>query len=752
MKKNIQLLPVLFMLCIEFGILTQFCSSIAEPNQLNQNQEEATVSFNFENVNLGTLLSIMEKQLNVVFVTDNAIKGGANNEPSRDVDTVQISFKSQNKLTKKETWILLNHFLGMADLALSPMSGMPDNFYRVTSTAASNKASLKSYIGVDPKTLPDGGRIRYVYFLENSKPIDIKNVLDNLKSQNASILPFESLNALIFTDSVSNIKSLIQIVQTLDSSTTLVTLSVLKLNEADASEVESFYNSLREKDAPSRQPGFAPKKEPTTYFFPQDVKLIAEPRRNRIILIGPKEGVSRVESFITEHLDKQPTEKQNVIHIYQLEYAEAQQVADILSKVVAFGQNTPRAGGVRSGERYFKEMTFVAVPGTNTLVVRANKEDFDLIKPTIGQLDRIQPQVAIEVFIVNLSFDRNKALNSQIHNRTNGAVNFQTSGFSPVTSVVTNPTTGSLVTNLINLATTAIQGTTVLTLGNTDVWGILSVLDKKVKTNLVSNPFLTATNKFKSTVKLGEQRNVPTGTVISGGNNITQYALKDALLEVNITPQISSDGIINLDITVSIQEFTSPYNQNNADSGNTRTQKIVTNTNVNDGESIALGGIIRDNDANSRSGVPILSKIPIIGTFFSNKERTTNKNNLVIFITTKIIGTGDELTQDYTQNKAESVRKILQEADCLTNNDRDPIYRWFFKESIEPIDTINQFIPPCNQNNNSPIIHEKTNTAPNHQETTTQESQPISTGPIENKRKRSLENYMKASDCKGACS
>lgn len=662
---------------------------------------EAEISFNFEGVNLETFLKEVEKIFSVSFIYDSQVKsaevaGSSNTSKEKDKDTgeAKISFRTNKLFTKEQAWAVVDAFLNVAGLGRVKVAES-DQIFRITKIDIARKEAVPSFIGTAPEELPESGLIRYVHFLKNSSAEQMRTTIESLKSKNGVLDIYQDLNALIFTDQAYNIKVLMKIVKELDSACTQVGISVLRLKEADAIEVAQLYDDLKNKSGNSQAGyGFGSNSKPSNQHFLQESNVFAEPRTNTLIIIGPPEANARIEQFIVEHIDTKLAKTRSNIHVIELNYVPAEQIATIFNELAGFGNGSEAAkyGGTRGGEKYFNKMSFEADKQTNNLIVRGEEEDFLAIKEIVKDLDKAQPQVAIEVLIVSLQTVKSRGISTQIHNRTKGAVNFQATGFGGTGigngsgPIVTD---GSLVSNLIGLATSATAGSIVMSLGTNDVWSLLSVLSQDTKTNLISNPFLVTTNKYQAITRSGEERRILTQNIVSGGTTTTNGITPvTADLEVKITPRINSLGMVNLDVDVLIENFTST----NPSVGNKNTKEVHTNANVMDGEVLAIGGIIRNASTNAESGIPILSKIPIIGNFFKNKSQRTDKENLLVFIVPKIVNPQQNL-DSYTKNKAQSVTNLMQQINKQNSIvDRDPISRWIFvDQKKKDVETIQSF-------------------------------------------------------------
>lgn len=674
-------------------------------------ETEPDIELNFNNASLQNIVDQISAIFKITFIPDDIVKTpGSQIKPLSDS---KISFKTNLPFTKKRAWSFFTTFLELAGWSLIPTND--PHIYRISAITIANRSSLPTFINTPIETLPTTDQhIRYVCFLENSTASQMKILLDKLKSANAQIDSFEPLRAIIITDAAYNVISLLQIIKELDKTTESQTLAVINLKETEASEVVALISTLQKKDEPEAAP-WMPKKETTLYYFPKDVTIIPAPRTNSLILVGPEAGVKRIENFILTHIDTELKQIYHPVHIYDLNYAPAKQLAGILNEVVIFGkepaaggggagggagaQTVGEAGGVLGGLKYFGDVFIQAEEQGNRLLVRSNQEDWIHLSKIIAQLDQRQLQVAIEVMIVEITIDRKRQWGIQWQTKNPRTIQGQMTGFfgsKAVISPTTTPTpnSNSLLANLIQLAKIPDAGTTLLTLGKESVYAILGLLDSNTQTRLIANPFIVATNKFTSSVEISEERRAQTEQII-GSSQAAGNESVEAKLKVTITPQINNHGTINLDINVLIEQFTNPIpSGTDPSNANKSTREVQTNANVADKEVIALGGLIKKKKTTSKTKIPILSRIPIIGNLFKNESHEDSESTLVIFMSPTIIKPAEKITNIYTQNKAQFVTGISEAMEKrYETNKTDPIYRWFFKPVDEDYaDTINNFV------------------------------------------------------------
>ena len=655
-----------------------------------KDSDTPSIEFYFENTDLQNLINQISDIYKVAFITDESITplspGG------KALKGNKISFKTQRPLTKKEGWNLFLTFLDLASLTIVPTSD--PSMFRVMEVEAGKRSAIPAYIGVDPETLPDNDQlIRYVYFIENSTLETITNVINSIKNPSALFNVLQESKAFILTDKAYNIKMLMTIIKELDKTTMPQALSVLKLKRVDAKQVADLYQNIIGKDDTMANRLFPNRKQPTSLYFPENTRIFAEPRTNTLILLGPKDSIKKIEDFITTYIDVEIDKPYSPLKVYTLRYADAVTVAEIMNNVTDFGRQTEagKAGGVRGEDKYMKAMSFTPQKETNQIIIRGEYEDYVKAVEIIKKLDEPQPQVAIEMLVLSVSLVDNRELGTQLRSAVPGIdglvgpnTKFQTSGLTlngPPSSVITNPSppaTGAttLLGNLLNLVTGAGPSNTVVSLGMDQfgVWGIFHVLQTISTLQVISNPFVTATNKTPATVKLGETRRVVTAQVVGGQTDQNSFGNFDANLEVHITPQINNDGFIKLSIEFIFDNFLDADPQ----SARTKNRRIFTETIVADKEVLAFGGLIQNKINDSQSKVPVLGDIPILGWLFKNRAKSQTKDNLLVLISTRIIQPEIYgISSPYTQDRIKDYRNTLGAMEYPSDL-RDPVYRGMF--------------------------------------------------------------------------
>lgn len=668
------------------------------------------VAFDFEEAELSALIKYVEERYNIICILDETITPLP--QGAKSIAGMKISFVTNSPLPKKDAWALFVNFLEMSGLSIVPGPGPAGKTFRITASDSraqpfnANKEALPTFVGVNPKFLPEG-RIRYLYFVRNASLEVVRNVVDAIRSSSSpSPLIFKDLRAILITDVASNIKSILEIIDVLEESAMPESMTIIKLEHADAIKVANFYKEAAREGEPGQQEmmmrlGRLPQ---TLSYFPPGVRVIPEPRTNTLILLGSAEANKKIADFIVKELDKQSTSTYRFTNVYQLKYLSALTTAEILKRAVAFKSTSEeaKAGGVRDGDKYFKPMTITAEESGNRLIITADYDSYLKVYEVLQKIDVEQPQVALKILIVNMDITDVKGLGVQLRSKQPGItgltgenVAFQSSTLGPIVERAGSGAgsgTTRLLGDLVSLATGGALGTTFLTLGS-DVWGvygILKILNTYTNTTITDNPFLIATNNYPAKMKIGETRRVLDATTYSSSfASQNSYREQSANLDITIVPRISVEGYVTLDIRIRDDQFTSP----DLTSPNRIEREINTALTVADNQTVVLGGIIRESyTENEYDSFPLLSKIPIIGWLFKSKQATKERTSILVFITPEIIPVSDQvLTNEFTSLQLADAAETL-DMTSGKHEKLDPVDRAFFSSVDQGQELLRTFV------------------------------------------------------------
>ncbi len=285
------------------------------------------------------------------------------------------------------------------------------------------------------------------------------------------------------------------------------------------------------------------------------------------------------------------------------------------------GQATPGQAAVRQSS-LVGTVTIVPDELTNSLLVRASQQDYDVIKEAVDQLDIRPLQVLIEVLIVEARHDRSFSFGADLfvppQNLGKGDA---TAGGETIGGGL-----GDLVIRLMNLGRANIDATIRAAASRGDV-------------EIVSRPVLLASNNQEARFMVGSQRpfvqvsrSLPTDSPTR--DQVIQY--RDVGTKLTVRPTINQDGYVSLLIQQEINQATSEVQ---FDAPVISTREAVTRVLVKNGQTIVIGGLRDQQKDVTKRGVPILSGIPLIGGLFGSADRKANRTELYLFLTPRILKT-----------------------------------------------------------------------------------------------------------------
>jgi type II secretory pathway component GspD/PulD (secretin) len=668
-------------------------------------EDRETILLNFINADLLNVIKFFEEKFSIIFILDDVLnplpQGG------KSLYGTKVNFTSHVPLSREEAWNIFISLLEIAGVTITP--GSTPRTYRLSPLAKDSplnyaKGPLPIFMNIPFHELPQSDmRIRYLYQVKNISLQSAFNVIKTMQSP-ASPDPIEvkEVGGILFTDRIFNIKTVLQVIEELDQLIEPEKIAVIKVKKSSAEHIVNLYkNIIKEESGPTvtRLPG-TKRKDMLTYFDPQ-VRLIPDSRNNLIIALGNDESIQRVRNFIEHFQDIVPKTPYLPVHTYQLQYTESEAVANVLRQSFGFKGNseTGKHSGVENGQKFLTDVFILAEPNTNSLLVQCSDESYKYVYDVIKKIDIEPKQVAVDIVIVSVDMEKIKQLGAQLRNNTNQTVNWQTGLLDKNNGVVGNYNKsdsegayrllGNLLQIFVNGGNTQ-PGTTVMSLGSgpNGVWGIVKALMQEVNAKIINQPFLLATDRYEAQMSVGETRRIAATSITNANNEQQSYTSDQATLAIKLTANISDSNSVLMNLDISNSFFTAPEG-NNVSAGNKTTRNVTTTVSAVNGEKIAISGLIIDHSSEVSLSVPWISKIPILGTFFSNEEKQNRKSMLIIFIQPKILLPEEE--------ELFNAKKIAEDFEEFTKNNRQykiacPLRKAFFHEKsiIDKYEIYNQ--------------------------------------------------------------
>jgi general secretion pathway protein D len=301
------------------------------------------------------------------------------------------------------------------------------------------------------------------------------------------------------------------------------------------------------------------------------------------------------------------------------------------AQVLSAGQFSGLQGAVR----------IVADDVNNSLIIQGSQPDYDLLLKTIQRMDVLPRQAIIEarIFEIDLTDDLSFGVSATLQALQPGQ---------------------HLTTGNIDASTGALSASSFAFIGaSREILANLNALRQKTKVRILEAPAVLAIDGQMAHIQVGGQVPVPGFSYVGAAGGATtsvQYA--NTGTELEITPRISASGTVTLDVSQSVTS------EGTASSlGPTfNTTNVITTLAVKDGESVAIAGLIRENESTGHNGIPFLSDIPVLGVLFGRTTRNTSRTELLIMITPHVIRTPERFAE-LTEQLKDSLRNVSKYAD-----------------------------------------------------------------------------------------
>jgi type IV pilus assembly protein PilQ len=362
-------------------------------------------------------------------------------------------------------------------------------------------------------------------------------------------------------------------------------------------------------------------------------------RQDNVIIIGPTEELaSREKAELAAHKEVQELSPTHT-EFMQVNYAKVSDLAKLIKTTNAKESMLSARGSLAIDER------------TNTLLVQDTSDKLADIRRLVQTLDVPVKQVLIEarIVIVTDTFERDLGARFGISTAQQGAGNLlAVSGNGIGANQIVNAGKGSLPATTLNnryqvntpaANTNGSIGISLLN-GSYIVDLELSAAQNEGKSETISTPRVITANQKQATIMQGVE--IPYQESASSGATTTQFKL--AVLKLKVTPLITPDNRVILDLDVSDDSVGQQVTSATGGSvPSIDTRQILTQVLVNDGQTVVLGGILDTKKSRNANKVPFLADIPVLGYFFRSTADINNKTELLIFITPKILREGSNL-------------------------------------------------------------------------------------------------------------
>jgi len=411
---------------------------------------------------------------------------------------------------------------------------------------------------------------------------------------------------------------------------------LLGLQNADARNV------LKELNAIFGASGRTPGARIATEFIPIDrINAIMVLSRNFAHIEEARNWIYRLDRNLS------PTERR--LFVYYVQYGEAQNIAAALREIV--GTSTPASGASplanasagggdaptappRAGD---DNPTIAVDAERNALLISAVPERFRMIEDLLAQLDIPPLQVMIEtsVFEVNLRDQLRYGIQYAV---SHGGLNITDEGLFTLTRGTQTAAAGGSIVDPV--ASPIVPGFNFILNSLTRTKLVIDALSELTEVNVISSPNILVVNNKVANLNVGDEVPIITQNTTSAVTdsplivNTVEYRQTGVSLEVK--PRINASGMVSMDIVQKVSDVTGTTTST-IDSPTIQNRSLLSTVTIASGETVMLGGLIRETASDGRSGLPLLHELPVIGAMFGSNAKATRRTELVVLIRPIII-------------------------------------------------------------------------------------------------------------------
>ena len=555
----------------------------------------------------------------------------------------KVTLIAPQKMTRTEAYSMFLAALSTVGLTVVPKG----KGYRIVESATAKTQPLPLYNKNAPAD--NDQLVRYVVRPSFTRAETLQKAFMTLRSDAGDVQILGSI--VLVTDYGSSVRAMMQLGKLIDVPEGTDAIYTLQLKHAEASKLMPKLEGML--GIATGQPAKPGGETGSSGSLAVPSKLMVDERTNTLIVAGTEAAFQRVQALVDRLDIALDIEGGASIHVYKLAHGIAPDLAAVLTAVVQGPGKTPAAGQTTGPQpttpvdvkepRVSGEVRVIAEAASNSLIVLSSGRDFLAIKEIIKQLDEPRRQVYIEGMIVEVQLSNDQETGVSAHGFLPGSgssvllggLQQGNNGTSSLDVKSLANSTG-LVTGVLSSATTTLMGTTIPSYG-----ALLTAIATKTNSNVMSLPSIIAVDNQLTHLTIGT--NIPykrglsygglTGTTPAGSTtvNIEREPLE---LKLDIKPHISPDGSVLLEIDHAAKDL----GETSGELGPTwSTRELKGQVVVPDQQTVVIGGLISTKEYVSKSQVPFLGDIPVIGGLFRHTYKQKRKANMVILLTPYIV-------------------------------------------------------------------------------------------------------------------
>lgn len=562
------------------------------------------ISLNFQNTDINLVINFFSDVTGLTFILGDNVRG-------------PVTVISNKKIPVDEALDMLQSILEIKGYAMV-------RYDKVIKIVTQTEATQKSIeIRTGSTNLADGDRvITQIIPLRYILASEVKNDLQPLISRSGNMMTDDRTNALILTDVASNIRKIMKVLEQLDVQVYggKIKVEIISLHNAEETALAAKIKNILMGSKPR---------------LVNYLEIVPDARLHALIVITNQSNIDVVRELVSR-LDKESTKSGDNTKVFFLQNSKVEDMAKILGEMLKPGANSLIDGNIN----------MVTDNRTNALIITTATQNFARIKRLLDQLDVRTPQVLIKALLVEVTLNKENRFGLEWsyiqgwgeHNpNITGTL---TQGFG-LSSFVGDGIKYSVVNSAKTLS------------------ALIQMLATDQKTNILSTPQVLASNNQQATIRVGEEipvlkdvSFVKTDASVSG-EIVKSYDYKTVAIELVVTPRINMEKDVALDVLLTIKNILGTNVDLNAPILASREAK--TSVVVKDGQTIVIGGLMKDDNSVSDSKIPLLGDIPLVGWLFKKQGNTKEKTELMVFITPYVV-TNYQEAEDITKTEESKIK------------------------------------------------------------------------------------------------
>lgn len=450
--------------------------------------------------------------------------------------------------------------------------------------------------------------------LEKTNIDIVASKVRHLISKTAKLVTIKDSNSLLITDYPANIRTIKKVIKEI-TSIEQATILIVAIKNAEAKKLKTKLDTLSKSLFNQKVQS-------------QKVQIILDENTNSIVLVGQKKNLQKIEKLIKK-LDV-ASNVNKTVQIFELKNSSASSVIKSLNEII---KNQKFADPSLKPNVSFNEEI-------NSIIVMGEPNVIKGIKLIIDELDKEKYQVYVQARIVEINNNNSEELGIK-YGFSGGDIS--SSGLYAMSANfgdagLTTSTSNAVLSYLGDIGESAKSS---LALGAT-----IDFLQENGASKSISNPSILCVNNRESSIYVGKTISVSSGQTAISGQTTSSYKREDVGLTLKIKPRVSSVDKVTLDVEVILENILDDGANNATNQPVTSKQEVKTQAILRHGESIIIGGLVKNYNREAKNKVPLLGDIPLLGSaLFSSSSTTDEQDNLVVILTPYIIDKSEELSK-----------------------------------------------------------------------------------------------------------